>query len=225
MSNNNIAKLAAAQYAIQYIKEDITIGIGTGSTVNCLIELLGQQHLCLGDVVSSSKQTTELLSKYNIKTTELNNASSIDIYIDGADEVNSYLHMIKGGGAALTGEKLLVANSKQVICIVDESKYVAKLGDFGIPVEVIPMARSYVARELVKLGGTPNWRVDINSRPVVTDYGNWILDVHNLEITHIVELELQINQIEGVVSNGLFAKRPANMLIIGKNNGSVEVIE
>ena len=188
--------------------------MGTGSTVNFFIEELGKIKHKIEGAVSSSEASTERLKALGIEVFELNEVSNLSVYIDGADEVTEHKHMIKGGGAALTREKVVAGAATTFVCIVDESKRVPVLGSFPLPVEVIPMARSFVARELVKLGGDPEYR-----QGVVTDNGNVILDVHNLKITHAKQLETQINQIVGVVTNGLFAERGADKVIIGTKNG------
>jgi ribose 5-phosphate isomerase A len=190
------------------------VGVGTGSTVKYFIEALASIKGKLKACVSSSEASTQMLKTLHIPVLDLNSVGEIDIYIDGADEVTSHKQMIKGGGAALTREKILAAASKQFICIADDKKLVDVLGKFPLPIEVIPMARSYVARELVKLGGNPIYR-----EGVVTDNGNVILDVHNLNIMEPVKLETEINQIAGVVCNGIFARRPADKVIIGSSQG------
>lgn len=207
-------KKAAAWAALEFVKEGTIVGVGTGSTVNHFIDALDTVKETIKGAVSSSEASTEKLKKLGIEVFELNDVASLDVYIDGADEVNPQFEMIKGGGAALTREKIVAAVAKQFVCIVDESKEVDILGSFPLPVEVIPMARSYVARELVKLGGDPVYR-----QGVVTDNGNVILDVHGLSITNAKELELTINQIVGVVTNGLFAHRGADKVIIGTPQG------
>ncbi|AXV66041.1 MULTISPECIES: ribose-5-phosphate isomerase RpiA [Pseudoalteromonas] len=207
-------KKAAAWAALEFVKENTIVGVGTGSTVNHFIDALDTVKDTLVGAVSSSEASTEKLKALGIEVFELNDVQSLDVYVDGADEINPHNEMIKGGGAALTREKIVSAVAKQFVCIVDESKEVETLGAFPLPVEVIPMARSYVARELVKLGGDPVYR-----QGVVTDNGNIILDVHNLDISNAKELELTINQIVGVVTNGLFAHRGADKVIIGTKNG------
>jgi ribose 5-phosphate isomerase A len=172
--------------------------------------------------VSSSEASSKLLREGKVDVIELNDAGTLAVYVDGADEVTRHLAMIKGGGAALTREKVVASASEKFVCIADESKLVDTLGKFPLPVEVIPMARSYVARELVKLGGHPEWRireVDGKMKPVVTDNGNWILDVRGLTITDPIKLETEINQIAGVVTNGLFARRGANVLLLARAGG------
>lgn len=219
MDQNALKKLVG-EYAIKYINDDdMMVGVGTGSTVKYFIDALAGIKGRIQGAVSSSEQSTALLKSYGIAVYDLNSVGTLDLYIDGADEIDHNLHMTKGGGAALTREKIIAAASKKFVCIADESKYVKVLGQFPLPVEVIPMARSYVARELVKLGGTPVWR-----EGVTTDNGNWIIDVHNLQILNPVELEQKINNIVGVVTNGLFAMRGANELVLGRSNGVVEVI-
>jgi ribose 5-phosphate isomerase A len=207
-------KKVAAEAALQYFDEGI-IGVGTGSTVNHFIDLLSDIKQRIEAAVSSSEQSTKHLKKYGIPVIDLNSAGEFDLYVDGADESNKYLQLIKGGGGALTREKIIAQSSKKFICIADESKLVKTLGTFPLPVEVIPMARSMVARELVKLGGTPVWREDF-----ITDNGNQILDVHHLVINEPIHLEQQINNITGVVTVGLFAQRPADLLILGTTQGA-----
>jgi ribose 5-phosphate isomerase A len=208
-------KKAAAIKALDYIKADTIVGVGTGSTVNHFIDALATIKDKIIGAVSSSDASTERLKSYGIEVFDLNNVDGIDVYVDGADEINPHMHMIKGGGAALTREKIVAAVAKTFVCIADDSKQVPMLGGFPLPVEVIPMARSYVARELVKLGGDPAYR-----QGVITDNGNVIIDVHNLEILDPKALENSINAIVGVVTNGLFANRPANVLIIGSVDGT-----
>lgn len=212
-------KRAAAQAAIQYVKPGSIIGVGTGSTVNYFIEALGDLKNQIEGAVSSSEASTERLKALGIEVFDLNSVGSFDIYVDGADEITEHMHMIKGGGAALTREKIVAAVAKKFVCIADDTKQVPILGEFPLPVEVIPMARSYVARELVKLGGDPIYR-----QGVVTDNGNVILDVHNLKILNPPELETAINQLTGVVTNGIFAKRAADVAIIGTDDG-VQIID
>ncbi len=208
-------KKAAAIKALDYIKADTIVGVGTGSTVNHFIDALATIKDKIIGAVSSSESSTERLQAHGIEVFDLNNVDGIDVYVDGADEINPHLHMIKGGGAALTREKIVAAVAKTFVCIADDSKQVPMLGSFPLPVEVIPMARSYVARELVKLGGDPVYR-----QGVITDNGNVIIDVHNLTIMDPKALENSINAIAGVVTNGLFANRPANVLIIGSADGA-----
>jgi len=205
-------KKQVAEAAIEYVKSGI-IGIGTGSTANFFIDALGEIKNKIEGAVASSKSTAERLESHGIEVFDLNSVNNIEIYVDGADEITEHMHMLKGGGGALTREKIVAANAKTFICICDESKYVPTLGKFPLPVEVLPMARSYVARELAKLGGQPELR------DFTTDNGNVILDVHGLNIEDPIKMEDKINQIVGVVTNGLFASRPANILLLGTSNG------
>lgn len=207
-------KRAVAEAALAYVEKDEILGVGTGSTANFFIDALASMKQHIPAAVASSKATAERLQKIGIEVVDLNSVDSLSIYVDGADEVNSHLHMIKGGGGALTREKIVAAVAKKFICIADASKKVDVLGAFPLPVEVIPMARSYVARELVKLGGSPVYR-----QGFVTDNGNVILDTYNLSIVNPVELEITLNQIVGVVTNGLFAKRGADVLLLGAADG------
>lgn len=207
-------KKAAAYAALQYVEKDSIVGVGTGSTVNHFIDALATIKHDIKGAVSSSIASTEKLQAYGIDVFELNDISELSIYVDGADEINPYNHMIKGGGAALTREKIVAAVADKFICIVDNTKNVDVLGEFPLPVEVIPMARSYVARELLKLGGDPVYR-----QGVVTDNGNVILDVYNLKIAEPIKLEAQINAIVGVVTNGLFAARGADVVLVGTPDG------
>ncbi|MCU4675516.1 ribose-5-phosphate isomerase RpiA [Catenovulum sp. 2E275] len=212
--NQNEKKQAVAQAAIEYVKKGTIIGVGTGSTTNFFIDALAPIADQIEGAVSSSEASTKRLEALGIQVFDLNEVDSFDIYVDGADEVNPQKHMIKGGGAALTREKIVSAVAKRFICIVDDSKQVDVMGNFPLPVEVIPMARSYVAREIVKLGGDPVYR-----QGVVTDNGNVILDVHNLKITDPIALENQLNQIVGVVTNGLFAARGADVVLVSTDDG------
>jgi ribose 5-phosphate isomerase A len=208
-------KQLAAQAALSYVTEDEVIGIGTGSTIKWFIEELGARKLRIRGAVSSSEASTTLLKHHKIDVVDLNTSGPLSLYVDGADEADHHLRLIKGGGAALTREKIIAAASHTFVCIVDDSKLVDVLGQFPLPVEVIPMARSYVARELVQLGGRPIYR-----EGVITDNGNQILDVHGLKIVDPLSLENTINQITGVVTVGLFAKRPADVLIVGGDEGT-----
>ena len=210
-------KKNAAKIAIDYVKNKSIIGVGTGTTINFFIEELGKNKGLIDGAVSSSVATEKLLREQNIPVIPLNSVIDLPIYIDGADEVTHNKHLIKGGGGALTQEKIVAAASKQFVCIIDDSKLVPLLGGFPLPVEVIPMAQSYVAREIAKLGGQPELRQDF-----LTDNGNIILDIHNLKIKNPSELENQLNQITGVVTNGLFAKRPADTLIIATDEGIIK---
>jgi ribose 5-phosphate isomerase A len=210
MSAQNTGKQAAARAALEYVTEGKVLGVGTGTTVNFLIDELAARRLRVPGAVSSSTGTTERLKAAGIPVLDLNDVGEIDTYIDGADESNHRRELIKGGGAALTREKIIAAASRQFICIADESKLVDTLGAFPLPVEVIPMARNLVARALTTLGARPVWRAG-----VVTDNGNHILDLHDLRISDPTGLENAINQITGVVTCGLFAARPADLLILG----------
>ncbi|MDR0588540.1 MAG: ribose-5-phosphate isomerase RpiA [Burkholderiales bacterium] len=211
----NDQKRAAAEAALAYIEPDSWLGVGTGSTVEFFIEALAAtKSRFIKGAVSSSERTTKLLKQHRIEVESLNNVDRLPVYVDGADEVTEHGAMIKGGGGALTREKIIAAVAQKFICIADQSKLVSVLGAFALPVEVIPMARSYVARELVKLGGHPEWRAG-----VTTDNGNVILDVHGLSIINPVDLETQINQIAGVVTVGLFARRGADVVVLGGDAG------
>ncbi len=216
-------KQAVAQAAVDFIlprlDDKSIVGVGTGSTANCFIDALAQHKGAFDGAVASSEATAERLKGHGIPVYELNSVGELEFYVDGADESDAHLNLIKGGGAALTREKIVAAVARTFICIADASKLVPVLvvpvlGAFPLPVEVIPMARSHVARQLVKLGGDPVYR-----EGVLTDNGNVILDVHNLQITHPVQLEAQINAIVGVVTNGLFAARPADLLLLGTPEG------
>ena len=217
MEKQQQLKIEAARAALKYIQDDEIIGIGTGSTVNCFIDLLVDHKHRIKAAVSSSVASTKKLEALGIEVVDLNDAAEIPVYIDGADESNYELELIKGGGGALSREKIIAAVADKFVCIADESKYVKTLGEFPLPIEVLPMARSYVARELVKLGGDPVYRHDF-----VTDNGNVILDLYNFEITQAKVLESKINQITGVVTNGLFAARPADHLILATESGIKE---
>lgn len=208
MSQEN-KKQQAAIKALEYIEDDIIVGVGTGSTVNYFIEQLATIKHRIEGAVSSSNATEDLLRQYNIPIIPLNSANDLPLYIDGADEATKHRQLIKGGGGALTREKIVAAACKKFICIIDDSKLVDYLGTFPLPIEVIPMAQSYVAREMVKLGGQPILRDGF-----MTDNGNIILDVHNLTIMEPADLENKLNNNAGVVTNGLFALRPADMLLI-----------
>jgi ribose 5-phosphate isomerase A len=214
MSSSTIKKRRAAEAAIQYIQADTVLGVGTGSTVLQLIEVLKDRKIQLKGAVSSSRQTSEALRAARIPELDLNSEGDLPLYIDGADEATTTGMLIKGGGAALTREKVIAAASQRFVCIIDDTKLVDILGKFPLPVEVIPMARSYVARQLVKLGGHPVWR-----EGVLTDNGNVILDVHHLQLTDPVRVETAINQIVGVVTVGLFAQRRADVILIAGDDG------
>ena len=216
--NQDQLKQAVAKAALDYIKpkldDDSVIGIGTGSTANYFIDYLAEIKAEVNATVASSEASADRLKSHGIPVYDLNSVDEITVYVDGADESNHQLHLIKGGGAALTREKIVAACAKEFVCIADESKLVDTLGAFPLPVEVIPMARSHVARELVKLGGDPVYR-----EGVVTDNGNIILDVLNFAITDPLATEQAINQITGVVTNGLFAHRPADILLLATQDG------
>lgn len=206
-------KQAVARAAIEYVPQGI-IGVGTGSTANFFIDELAKVKSRFDGAVASSEATAQRLKSHGIPVYELNDVGELEIYVDGADEITKHMHMIKGGGGALTREKIVAACAKKFICLADASKLVDLLGQFPLPVEVIPMARSYVARELTKLGGQPRLRDGF-----ITDNGNVILDVVGLTIMNPVELETKLNQIVGVVTNGLFALRPADVLLLGTTDG------
>ena len=207
-------KRAVAQAAIAYVPDDCIVGVGTGSTANFFIDELAKIKKRIRGAVASSEASTKRLQSHGIEVLSLNEAGDLPVYVDGADEITRHMHMLKGGGGALTREKIVAAASKKFICVCDASKLVDVLGKFPLPVEVIPMARSYVARELVKLGGQPQLREGF-----ATDNGNVILDVHNLQIINPVELETTLNQLAGVVTNGLFARRAADVLLLGTADG------
>jgi ribose 5-phosphate isomerase A len=218
--NQNELKKKVAEAALKFIDDyDMVIGIGTGSTVNQFIDLLPSVKNRIEAVVSSSEASTEKLTALGFNVKELNQTGDLALYIDGADECDGHNRLIKGGGGALTREKIIAAASKKFICIVDESKRVDVLGKFPLPIEVLPMARSFVARQMVKLGGQPIYREGFT-----TDNGNQIIDIHNLKILDPVELETKINQIPGVVTNGLFAHRGADVTLVAKENGEIEAI-
>lgn len=212
--NADLLKKAAAEAAMQYIENGTVVGVGTGSTVNFFIDELAKRKDDIEGAVSSSEESTKRLKAHGIEVFDLNSVADVPVYIDGADEINEHGQMIKGGGGALTREKIIAAVADKFICVADDSKRVGRLGRFPLPVEVIPMARSYVAREIVKLGGDPVWR-----QGFTTDNGNWILDVHNLDIMKPMELESDLNNIVGVVTNGLFAQRGADVALIAREDG------
>ena len=215
----NALKKQAAEAAVKYVEDDAVVGVGTGSTVNFFIEALASRRARIKTTVASSEASAQRLRALHIPVSELNDVDGCDVYVDGADEVTEHLAMIKGGGAALTREKIVAQASRRFVCNADASKLVPVLGRFPLPVEVIPMARSFVARQLVKLGGMPELR-----QGVTTDNGNVILDVRGLTIMKPVELETEINMIPGVVTNGLFARRPADVLLLAAGTG-VRTIE
>jgi ribose 5-phosphate isomerase A len=207
-------KRRAATAALSYIKDGMALGVGTGSTVDIFIELLQPLAAKLGPVVSSSERSTRRLAEFGIRAVDLASTGDLDVYVDGADEATKHRHLIKGGGGALTREKIVAAASRRFVCIIDETKLVPTLGKFPVPIEVIPMAQAYVARQMVRAGGQPIWREGF-----VTDNGNHIIDVHNLKIANPLELETRFNQIAGVVTVGIFANRPADVLLIGSASG------
>jgi ribose 5-phosphate isomerase A len=212
-------KQAVAKAAIAYVQDGV-VGVGTGSTANYFIAELGKIKHRLDGAVASSEATAQKLKALGIAVLDLNSVKDLPVYVDGADEVTQHLAMIKGGGGALTREKIVAAVARKFVCIADQSKLVDVLGRFPLPVEVVPMARSYVAREIVKLGGQPAWR-----QGFTTDNGNLILDVHNMSILKPAELEAALNQITGVVTNGLFARRGADVLLLGTADGVKKIIK
>lgn len=214
MADPESLKRSAAEIAYEYVREGEWLGVGTGSTVNHFIDVLAERRPELRGCVSSSETTTDRLKAAGFDVVDLNSAGDLPMYVDGADETNKHFELIKGGGGALTREKVAAGAARTFVCMVDNTKRVDLLGRFPLPVEVIPMARSFVARQLVKLGGEPELREGFT-----TDNGNPILDVHNLEILNPIELEDRINAIPGVVTVGLFARRPADVLVVAGNNG------
>ncbi len=218
MSQDELKK-ASAEAALEYVESGMIVGVGTGSTANYFIDGLARIKGKLDGTVASSEASAERLREHGILVMDLNSAGELQLYIDGADETTRHLHLIKGGGGALTREKIVAAASEKFVCIADDSKLVDVLGSFPLPVEVIPMARSYVAREIVKLGGQPVLREGFT-----TDNGNVILDIHNMSIVDPVDLETKLDHIAGVVTNGLFARRGADVFLMATNNG-VEVLK
>lgn len=213
MTQDELKKMVA-QAAIEYVVPDTIIGIGTGSTANFFIDALAEIKHKINGTVASSEASADRLKNHGIQVFDLNAVNEISVYIDGADESDNHLHLTKGGGGALTREKIVAACSKKFVCIADDSKLVDVLGAFPLPVEVIPMARSFVAREIVKLGGRPVYRENF-----VTDNGNVILDIHDMSIVDPRALETQLNNLTGVVTNGLFALKPADVLLLGTQDG------
>ena len=207
-------KQLAATAAVALVEPDSVIGIGTGSTANFFIEALAAKRGLIEGAVASSEATALRLKSHRIQVVDLNATGELALYVDGADEATEHRQLVKGGGGALTREKIVAACSRRFVCIIDESKLVARLGKFPLPIEVIPMARSYVARQMVKLGGQPEWRMGFT-----TDNGNLILDIYNLDMSQPAALEDAINQIAGVVTNGLFARRPADILLVAGLQG------
>ena len=218
MTGQDDKKRAAAEAALAYVMDDDIVGVGTGSTANYFIDALASRKARINGAVASSAASAARLRGHGIPVFDLNGVGDLPIYVDGADEATRHRHLIKGGGGALTREKIVAQASLKFVCIMDDSKLVGRLGGFPLPIEVIPMARSFVARALVKLGGVPEWRSGFT-----TDNGNYILDLHNLLIENPVALEEALNNIPGVVTNGLFARRPADVLLIGTDTG-VEVL-
>jgi ribose 5-phosphate isomerase A len=214
MTTMDEMKRAAAEAAVAHVPDDSVVGVGTGSTVNYFIDALARIKGRIEGAVSSSKASSERLKGHGIRVFDLNSVDEVPIYVDGADEITRHMHMIKGGGGALTGEKIVAGVARKFVCIADAGKLKDVLGAFPLPVEVIPLARSLVGREMVKLGGHPWLREGF-----VTDYGNIVLDVHGLSIPDPPALEAAINQIPGVVTNGLFARRPADLLLLGTADG------
>ncbi|MCP4047106.1 MAG: ribose-5-phosphate isomerase RpiA [Gammaproteobacteria bacterium] len=212
--NQDKLKRLVGEAALDYVKPDSIIGVGTGSTVNCFIEALINSGIRVEAAVSSSEATTRLLHAGGIQVVDLNQTGGLDVYIDGADEFDAHRRLIKGGGGALTREKIVAAASRTFVCIADQSKQVNVLGTFPLPLEVIPLARSLVARKMVAMGGQPEWR-----QGFTTDNGNWILDIHNLDLLDPVRMEKAINDLAGVVTCGLFALRPADLVLIADKNG------
>jgi len=211
-------KRRAARAALEFIEPGTILGVGTGSTVNCLIEMLPEVRDRVDRIVSSSTATTAMLERLGFKVETLNEVGDLDLYIDGADESNKHLQLIKGGGGALTREKVLAGAARRFVCIIDDTKLVGMLGRFPLPIEVLPMAQEYVARRLIKMRGQPVWREGF-----VTDNGNHILDVHDLQISNPLEMEARINRIPGVVTVGIFADRPADVLLIADDRGVREM--
>ena len=218
MKTQQELKRAVAAAALRFVLPGKVLGVGTGSTVDLFIDALAAAKLDVKQAVSSSERSTAKLAAIGIEVLDLNDVEDLPVYVDGADEIDAGFHMIKGGGAALTREKIIAAVAQTFVCIADASKRVEVLGGFPLPVEVIPMARAHVARELAKLGGTPKWR-----QGVLTDNGNVILDLHGLSITDQVATEARINRIVGVVTNGLFAARGADVLLLGESGGVREL--
>jgi ribose 5-phosphate isomerase A len=216
--SQDLQKQQVAEAALAFVRSDSILGVGTGSTVNCFIDALAASGKRIEAAVSSSEASTQLLESHGIEVRDLNLAGTLDMYIDGADEFDNHRRLIKGGGGALTREKIVTAASRKFVCIVDESKKVGVLGKFPLPVEVIPMARSFVARQLVAMGGQPEWR-----QGFTTDNGNVILDVHNMDLVDPARIEQQLNNLPGVVTNGLWALRPADVVLMATGSGVKEI--
>ena len=217
-NQQQIQKQQVAEAALRFVRSDSVLGVGTGSTVNCFIEALAASGKRIEAAVSSSEASTKLLESHGIEVRDLNLAGTLDLYIDGADEFDAFRRLIKGGGGALTREKIVSAASRKFVCIVDESKKVGVLGKFPLPVEVIPMARSFVARQLVAMGGQPELRQNF-----LTDNGNVILDVHNMDLVDPVAVEKKLNNLPGIVTNGLWAIRPADVVLMATSTGVEEI--
>ena len=216
--NQDQLKRLVGEAALEHVRPDSIIGVGTGSTVNCFIEALINSRIRMEAAVSSSEATTRLLTAGGIRVVDLNQVGGLDVYIDGADEFDKHRRLIKGGGGALTREKIVAAASKSFVCIADQSKQVGVLGAFPLPLEVIPLARSLVARKMAAMGGQPEWREGFT-----TDNGNWILDIHNLDLVDPVDMEKTINNLAGVVTCGLFALRPADLVLIATEGGIAQL--
>lgn len=217
--NQNQLKELVAREALKHVVEDKVVGVGSGSTVNCFIDALATIKGRIEGAVAASEASAERLKKHGIRVFDLNSVDELPVYIDGADEITEHLHMIKGGGGALTREKIIAAVARKFVCICDASKLVPVLGEFPLPVEVIPMARGHVGRELARMGGHPELRQNFK-----TDNGNLILDCHGLTLLDPAKTEAELNNIAGVVTNGIFARRPADLLLLGKADGSVAVM-
>ena len=211
-------KRNAAEASLEFIEPGMALGVGTGSTVNFLIELLPTVRDRIDKIVSSSKASSEMLVAQGFEVSTLNEAGDLDLYIDGADESNKHLHLIKGGGGALTREKVLAGAARRLVCIVDDAKLVGMLGKFPLPIEILPMAQTFISRQLLKMRAQPVWREGF-----VTDNGNHIIDVHDLAISNPLEMEARLNQIPGIVTVGIFAHRAADVLLIGDDNGVREM--
>lgn len=216
--DQNEKKKAVARAAMDHVVEDSYVGVGTGSTANFFIEMLAEIKGRIEGAVASSDETEKRLKEHGIPVVPLNSVNELPVYVDGADECTKFLHLIKGGGGALTREKIVAAVADKFVCIVDDSKIVKTLGAFPLPIEVIPMARSYVAREIIKMGGKPELREGFT-----TDNGNLIIDIHHLVILNPVEIEERLNNIVGIVTNGLFAKRPADVVLVATDEGIIDL--
>lgn len=220
MTTQDEMKRLAAEKAVEFVPENEYIGIGTGSTVNFFIDALAKSGKQIKGAVSTSKKSSELMAQYGIPEIHPNEVMKLAVYIDGADEINHTLQMIKGGGGAHLPEKIVAKLSEKFICIADETKYVSRLGKFPLPIEVVPMARSMVSRQIVKLGGQPELRIGFKSL-----HGNEIVDVRGLDLSQPLTMERKLNEITGIVDNGLFAERPADLLILARANGTIELIQ